>query len=146
MSFHIFMQVSLGGIDQRPIYFSHAKGKKKKTFIFCVFQICFIIACKFWSQTPNEWSKVTNLVENVLECTKIWFTRFSSGGFTISIGFIYILDTVFPHIVALATILFWKLECRFKGGNHSREETITKKSTQVVFWTLMIPKLSMNQI
>ena len=30
------------------------------------------------------------------------------------------LRTVFPHIVAAATILFWKLEC----GNYSKEETI----------------------
>ena len=31
--------------------------------------------------------------------------------------------TVFPHIVASATILFWKLEC----GNYSREETIQRR-------------------
>ena len=33
-----------------------------------------------------------------------------------------VLDTVFPHIIAAATILFWKLEC----GNYyySKEETI----------------------
>ena len=30
------------------------------------------------------------------------------------------LLTVFPHIVAAATILFWNLRC----GNYSREETI----------------------
>ena len=31
--------------------------------------------------------------------------------------------TVFPHIVAAATILFWKFEC----GNYSREETIQRR-------------------
>jgi hypothetical protein len=31
--------------------------------------------------------------------------------------------TVFPHIVAAATILFWKLRC----GNYSREETIQRR-------------------
>ena len=30
--------------------------------------------------------------------------------------------TVFPHIVAAATILFWNLEC----GNYSREETVQR--------------------
>ena len=33
------------------------------------------------------------------------------------------MNTVFPHIVAAATILFWKLEC----GNYSREETIQRR-------------------
>ena len=32
-------------------------------------------------------------------------------------------NTVFPHIVAAATILFWKLGC----GNYSREETIQRR-------------------
>ena len=40
----------------------------------------------------------------------IWKSKFT-------IGFV---NTVFPHIVAAVTILFWKL----KWGNYSREETI----------------------
>ena len=36
--------------------------------------------------------------------------------------------TVFPHIVAAATILFWKFEC----GNYSREETIQRR--KVLFY------------
>ena len=30
------------------------------------------------------------------------------------------INTVFPHIIAAATILFWNLRC----GNYSKEETI----------------------
>ena len=37
-------------------------------------------------------------------------------------------DTVIPHIVAAATILFWKFEC----GNYSREETIQRR--KVLFY------------
>ena len=37
--------------------------------------------------------------------------------------FFWYPDTVFPHIIAAATIIFWKLECG-KCGNYSREETI----------------------
>ena len=37
--------------------------------------------------------------------------------------FFWYPDTVFPHIIAAATILFWKLQCG-KCGNYSREETI----------------------
>ena len=32
-------------------------------------------------------------------------------------------STVFPHIIAAATILFWNLRC----GNYSREETIQRR-------------------
>ena len=46
------------------------------------------------------------------------------------------LDTVFPHIVAAATILFWKLEC----GNYSREESIQgRKQLISLFFAKLIP-------
>ena len=37
--------------------------------------------------------------------------------------------TVFPHIVAAATILFWNLRC----GNYSREETIQRRKLLISF-------------
>ena len=40
--------------------------------------------------------------------------------------------TVFPHIVAVATILFWKLEC----GNYSKEETIQGRKL-LIHWFLV---------
>ena len=42
----------------------------------------------------------------------------------------YIENTVFPHIVAAATILFWELEC----GNYSREETIQRRKLLISFF------------
>ena len=47
--------------------------------------------------------------------------------------------TVFPHIVAAATILFWKFEC----GNYSREETIQRR--KVIFDILTQLRNYINQ-
>ena len=50
-----------------------------------------------------------------------------------------LLFAVFPHIVAAATILFWKFEC----GNYSREETIQRR--KVIFDILTQLRNYINQ-
>ena len=67
-------------------------------------------------------SKLYNIFQYISEAPQhILYTRATKGNVAGMVHNFQIYQiTVFPHIVAAATILFWKLEC----GNYSREESI----------------------
>ena len=76
-------------------------------------QFTSLVSAAFWLVYCPNWmsSDVISLVDQI-------YKVLHSGKHSI-----FREDTVFPHIVAAATILFWEFEC----GNYSREETVQRR-------------------